>query len=69
MRRGGARLNAGRPRKTAAQHELQGTGPARLNPNEPKYAVEAPEMPAYLAANSIAATEWLRVMPCSSSSG
>jgi len=53
MSRGGARLNAGRPRKTAAQHELAVTVPARPNPNEPRYAVEAPDKPAYIAANAI----------------
>lgn len=63
MSRGGSRLHAGRPRKTAAQHALQGTVQARPNPNEPKYAIEAPEKPDYIAANVIASNEWNRVMP------
>src|SRR5215203_3014316 len=64
MARGGARLGAGRPRKPRAQHELNGTvRPSRMNPHEPQYASEAPEKPAYIAANVVAADEWDRVMP------
>jgi P27 family predicted phage terminase small subunit len=64
MARGGARLGAGRPRKSAAQHELQGTvRPSRMNPNEPRYPVTAPEKPAHIEANAIASAEWDRVAP------
>ena len=63
MSRGGARLNSGRPRKTAAQHELESTVPAKLNPLGPRYSVDAPDKPDYIAANAIAAAEWDRVVP------
>jgi P27 family predicted phage terminase small subunit len=56
-------LNAGRPRKTRAQHELHGTTPARPNLQEPQYPIEAPGKPAYIAANAIASAEWDRVLP------
>jgi hypothetical protein len=70
MARGGARLGAGGPRKSRAQHELQGTArPSRVNPDEPQYPVEAPEKPAHIAANTEASEEWDRVMPILSSTG
>lgn len=64
MGRGGARLGAGGPRKSTAQHELAGTvRPGRMNPREPVYSAAAPEKPAYIAANPIASAEWDRILP------
>jgi phage terminase small subunit len=42
---------------------MQGTRPTNPNPHEPRYAIEAPAKPEYIAANADASAEWDRVMP------
>ena len=37
--------------------------PARPNPHEPTYPIEAPEKPSYVADDAIASAEWDRIVP------
>lgn len=53
-----------RARKPTARHKLEGTArPDRMNPREPRYSVEAPRKPSYIATRKRASDLWDAIVP------
>lgn len=62
MGRGGARIGAGRPRKTNRELELIGKG-FRAHKDEATNPAGTPDKPLHVSARAVASEEWDRLVP------